>query len=560
MLVDLPIDDPESLDDLSLEVWDEDKGSKDDFLGRCMVSSQIIRTAILSNGQTQDVWKILEGVKQGSIHVEVGWAELKLTPPSETGSNLPSYTSGGHHKAVLTVVLDSCDNLLGGRTGLKLPNPKAKVELCGIVQTTDTVVGSVDPVFEHRMNFLVNDPRSDSLQITIQACSHNYYLITNNWLIVSFFKQDDRRDDQPLGTLRIHLSDLLARTGMTLAHNVFDLNTRTFSQGSSPTVTLSMTMRYIYRPKSTGFGVHRRSLQDLPKIITATVKPQQLLVTDFEQPVEFYEKQQGKTSQETKPMFKRMDAFSESRDGVDGKIKTTIEKPPRQSAAPNSKSDNNIPSSKLMPAMASPPNSKVPKEKDLKPRPTQQFVRTYSLPRSKSSPKELDDMTKIQLSLKYNKKTATLSVVVHRIKNIKPTTPSIPSAYVKTRLIENIGPGRSMRINQSKRKTGTQKSNIHPVFEETLEYLLPPHELKMRRLEITVCNEKFFGNSEILGRCLVSFDTVHAVATGGGDGGDDAATVTEWHQLWPPTMNANSNTTLPKDFKSGSRLSLNSLK
>ncbi len=35
LLIDLPVDDLSSLEDLSVEVWDRDKASKDDFLVRC---------------------------------------------------------------------------------------------------------------------------------------------------------------------------------------------------------------------------------------------------------------------------------------------------------------------------------------------------------------------------------------------------------------------------------------------------------------------------------------------------------------------------------------------
>jgi hypothetical protein len=507
MLVDLPVDDPDTLEDIQLEVWDDDDSSKDDFLGRCVIHAQLLKTAVLSCGRRQDVWKVLEGVDKGSVHVEVGWSELKLTAPLPEESSLQLFganTSSQPHRAVVSLLIDSCHNLLGGRTGLKLPNPKVKVELCNVVQFTEIVVGSVDPVFEHRMSFLVNDPRSD--------CIHLLVL-------------DDRKSDMAIGSLRLRLSDLMGRTGMALANSVYDLDARPLSsQGLSPHITLSMTMRYIYRPRSSSFGTHR-SLQDLPKIMTAKVKPQQLLVTNFD----VDECDDGGTSEDPKADYTPLQ----------------LPTPPQKSH----KREASTPATTLNPVMTSTPKAGADLAMDLEK--VQQFVRTYSLPRTKLN-KLTDDAAKIQLSLKYNRKSATLSVVVHRIRNLEPTFSAIPNAYVKTRLIENILPGRSHRVSHTKRKTCTQKQSIHPVFEETLAYLLPPHELKMRRLEITVCHDGrllSLGKADVLARCIVSLEPVHAVVVGGGGGshafgGDDNATITDWHMLHLTSLQRTNGATL----------------
>lgn len=171
MLVDVPVEKSDSLQDLHVVLMDKDT-NKDDFLGSCTISSQLLLTAVLSQGQNQDVWRALEGVPKGSVHLEVGWSELKVYPPEDVPlrDNCPPHSP---HQGVVTIVIDSCSELEIGRTGLKLPNPKVKVEVCNIVQMTETVVGTSDPVFEHRMNFLVNDPRSDKI--------HVYVLVRNIW-------------------------------------------------------------------------------------------------------------------------------------------------------------------------------------------------------------------------------------------------------------------------------------------------------------------------------------------------------------------------------------------
>lgn len=83
----------------------------------------------------------------------------------------------------------------------------------------------------------------------------------------------------------------------------------------------------------------------------------------------------------------------------------------------------------------------------------------------------------------------------------------------------------SHRVRHTKRRTASQKSGSHPVFEDTLTYLLAPHELKMRRLETTVCC-RIMGKSSVVSRCIVSLEPVQALARG-----EENPTWTEWHPL-----------------------------
>ena len=126
-------------------------------------------TAITS----KDVWKILEGVKRGSFHVEVGWCDLKtsraatVAPPSSISKSEGTATIAGFsstsslHRGVLSIRIDSCFNLLavggaGGHSGtrreqLRNLRPFVKVELCGESQETEIAIGGENPVFEHKV-------------------------------------------------------------------------------------------------------------------------------------------------------------------------------------------------------------------------------------------------------------------------------------------------------------------------------------------------------------------------------------------------------------------------
>lgn len=216
-IIDLAVDNPDTLGDLKFEIFDEDTG-KDDFLGRCTISAQSLRTAI-TTGKVEDIWRKLEDTKKGCFHAEISWCDLKLSRPN---------VKDVLHQGVLIVFIDSCSNLLGGQTGLKLPNPTVTAELSGISQTTDQVVGSTNPVYLHRMSFLVRDPASDTLKLSVR---------------------DEKRKEK-LGSLRVNLSDLLDRNCLTWSKNAFVLQTRHRKLGHSdktPQITLSLSYRYIHR-------------------------------------------------------------------------------------------------------------------------------------------------------------------------------------------------------------------------------------------------------------------------------------------------------------------------
>ena len=153
------------------------------------------------------------------------------------------------------------------------------------------------------------------------------------------------------------------------------------------------------------------------------------------------------------------------------------------------------------------------------------------------TPPKTDGVPKIQLSIKYSTRTFTLSLVGHRAKHLHETPhTALPSPYVKTYLIENTGVGKNMRIANSKRKTKVQKQTVNPVFEETLEYLLRPQEIRSRRGELSVCTDRgMLGRNVALGRCLLCLNRIHnAVFERSGPEGPPAETTfTDWYELFP---------------------------
>ena len=127
----------------------------------------------------KDVWKILEGVKRGSFHVQVGWCDLKTAASVATSpSSIISKSEGttivvgpsstyALHRGVLSVRIDSCCNLLavgggsGGHSGgtrreqLRNLRSFVKAELCGASQATEIAIGGENPIFEHKVGTFI---------------------------------------------------------------------------------------------------------------------------------------------------------------------------------------------------------------------------------------------------------------------------------------------------------------------------------------------------------------------------------------------------------------------
>ena len=421
------------------------------------------------------------------------------------------------------VVVDSCANLLGGRTGLKLPNPVVKAELCGIEQGTEPVVGSVNPVFSHRMSFLVRDPASDTLRLTVA----------------------DSKRDEVLGTARFHLSDLLSKSSLSVSNCKLVLNSRVGRGDRSPVVTVSLLFRYIHRPWTSSYGVHK-SLQDLSKIMAASVRtmpmvnglvvgpPKPTLAAPGDGINQSHLNLNGDTS--LKYIDDATSHSSEDEDNLNNnsistpsvKVSSPAKPPVSPLKSPTSPTSGTN-SLKLPPLMLREPSTAL----------------TRSVSATNNPSRVTDSRPKILLTLKYTSRTMTLSVVVHKLRNLQETFhTAIPCPYVKIYAIESIGISSNRRVNNSKRKTKTKRNSVNPTFEETLEYYLHPDDFRFQRLEVVVCSARgVLGRNSELGRCLVSLYPVHEALTKS-EMGSGPVSLTDWYFLRSnpnPLGESNSN-------------------
>ncbi|XP_075146495.1 extended synaptotagmin-like protein 2 isoform X3 [Haematobia irritans] len=141
---------------------------------------------------------------------------------------------------------------------------------------------------------------------------------------------------------------------------------------------------------------------------------------------------------------------------------------------------------------------------------------THRVPDLSHSPGE-HGLGRILLNIHYLSQRQKLFVTIKKIMNIPLRDPSnIPDPYVKLYLL----PGRS---KESKRKTVVIKDNCNPVYDATFEYLMSTAELLQTELEVTVCTQKGFFGSPIIGMLKIPLTDPEVCANG----------INNWYDLQP---------------------------
>ena len=153
------MEDPVGGQDMGIEVYDFDAGSADDFLGKTAVSlSEVTQNA------NYDKWITLSDVKHGDIHVCCDWKAAKAAcDDSNEDSRKPFY--------IVSVFIDRCHDLVGGKSGSSSLYPKCKIRLesgkSEEVYSTLPKNKTEHPVFEEGFLFTSKRPESDKLFVEV---------------------------------------------------------------------------------------------------------------------------------------------------------------------------------------------------------------------------------------------------------------------------------------------------------------------------------------------------------------------------------------------------------
>ena len=197
-------------DDLIIKVWDWDNLTRDDPLGQAELP---VSELMNRQGNDQDFWVKLDNAESGKVRIFVQWFTLSQSYDDYVVSKSQALERPGTFStAVLLLHIDSCSDLSGATTK---PSPYVQVSLIGQHdQDTDVVHHTNHPVYKQNFAFLVDNPESDDLYITI---------------LDSNVKGEEKRS---LGTLKVELSGLLRRKGMEYLCQPWKLNNTGFKDSS----------------------------------------------------------------------------------------------------------------------------------------------------------------------------------------------------------------------------------------------------------------------------------------------------------------------------------------
>ncbi|XP_058455222.1 extended synaptotagmin-2 isoform X3 [Malaya genurostris] len=394
-------------------------------------------SSVTKNGEI-DTWLTLEQAKHGLVHLRMTWFALSTDRNALKAAleETQQLRVTSMSTALLTVFIDSAKNLPQARQQSQ-PDPYLVLSVGKKTEQTTPQMRTDAPVWEQGFTFLVNNPDNDTLQLKIV----------------------DQKTGSSLGTLTYILSALLGKPNMELMSQPFQL----LKSGPESKILMSLSLRILKRSSdklddavsdktsaSEGYGGNS-SLSRSSSVRTAPTVVPDSTTTDSNASASL-KKQESRISGIIDQMSVQDEPFFVST------LNTVM--------------------------MATPPRSPNLSENG-----NELLRRSPSTTSSAGSA----GLGRIQLTIAYSVQRQRLLVIIHKINHIPLKDPSnIPDPYVKLYLL----PGRT---KESKRKTNVVKDNCDPVFDATFEYIISNAELVNSELEITVCTQKGFFGSPVIG-------------------------------------------------------------
>ncbi|XP_028155501.2 extended synaptotagmin-3 isoform X1 [Diabrotica virgifera virgifera] len=202
--------------EILITVWDED-ATDDEFLGRVSVD-----IASLIKAELSDMWLVLEDVKHGDIHIRTNWLTLSTDYSNLKAALYESQQLQLSHmsSALLIVYIDSATNLKQVRASTK-PDPYVQLQLGRQIKTTNSVMRTVNPVWEESFIFMLTNPDSDYLNLKIFDAKTEAELSEISYNISSICTKDNLEVEKEVLRLEYGKSDrkLIWSLHLKIFHN-----------------------------------------------------------------------------------------------------------------------------------------------------------------------------------------------------------------------------------------------------------------------------------------------------------------------------------------------------
>ncbi|XP_035781378.1 extended synaptotagmin-2-like isoform X1 [Anopheles albimanus] len=459
--------------EIELNLWDWDPGfpgvQNDDFLGRATVEI----SSVTKNGEI-DTWLTLEQAKHGLVHLRMTWFRL-----SSNKADLRTALEETQHlrvtsmsTALLTVFIDSAKNLPQARQQSQ-PDPYLVLSVGKKTEQTSVQMRTDAPVWEQGFTFLVGNPDNDTFQL----------------------KVIDQKTGNTIGTLTYILSALMEKKNLEIMSQPFQLQ----KSGPESKILMSLSLRILKRHQEVEVDGQTGDKSPSSETDSGLTRSSSVRAPSLSQSAS-----QQATSVEA--------AATESGLSHQASIRKQESRKSNTSAIVDQMLIQEEPfavSTVNAVLMSTPPRS-----------PNLSDGGTELLRRSPSTTSSAGSagLGRIQLTTAYSVQRQRLIVIVHKINNIPLKDPNnIPDPYVKLYLL----PGRS---KESKRKTNVVKDNCDPVFDTTFEYIISNAELVNSELEVTVCTQKGFFGSPVIGMQKLSLNDPE-ISSGQG--------IRAWYDLLP---------------------------
>ncbi|XP_049605840.1 extended synaptotagmin-2 isoform X2 [Syngnathus scovelli] len=473
---------------LEIELFDEDP-DKDDFLGSLMIDM-----TELHKEQKVDEWFDLEEAPTGKLHLKLEWLSLlstseKLEQVLRSVRADRSLANDGLSSALLVVYLDSAKNLPSNLSdftcdGLKQvfkalksakksssePSPYVQLTVGHKTQESKIRYKTKEPLWEDSFSFLVHNPRRQELEVEVK----------------------DEKSKCTLGNLSVPLSGLLAEEDMTLTQ-CFPLS----NSGPSSSIRFKMALRIL--------SLEKQVSSDQPSSVRVRKSsvPQAAASTRASAS---YSPPPGSPSRAGPPPAHASSLTLHHRDGEPyGAIPPA---PPRSVSSlcvGISASQKHLAHNESTPSLAS--------DISLPFAALELQQRLGRLHNGSTSSQFL--LGEVHLTIRHSAQRNKLIVVVHACRNLMAFSKDTSDPFIRLYLLPD-------KSRTGRRKTGTVKRSLNPVYDQTFEFSVSVVELHRRTLDVAVKNggNILSKHKGLLGKVLVHLS-----------GEDIAKGWTQWHEL-----------------------------